>query len=81
MKDIEIDNHKFKVNPKEHPFLTGFGGSLGDIFYKTNDDVIVTKQILIVSSHYTTYSKIHHKEESFWTFWNDKLIFYDRMGL
>ena len=73
-----IDNCDFKVNPYNLPFMTGFGGSLAEIFNKTNDDIIVSKQILLISSHYTTYSKIIHKDESFWTFWNDKLIFYDK---
>lgn len=76
-KEIVIYDHTFKVNPTKLPFMTGFCGSLSEIFSTVNDGFYVSKQVLLVSSHYTTYSLMNHGTESFWSFWNDRLILYD----
>lgn len=82
-KEIVIHDHTFKVNPTKLPFMTGFRGSLAEIFSTVNDEYTITKQILLVGSHYTTWSKLHnnHTNKSFWVFWNDPVIFYDESNI
>lgn len=76
-KQIIIDSKKFELNPINLPFMTGFKKSLGDIFNKPNETIEVVKQILIVTSHYTTWHKIKTSNECFWSYWGQPMIEYD----
>lgn len=75
---IGVNGKNFIIDPDKLPFMTGFQGSLGDIFLKPADGIKIVKQILIVSGYYSSWYKLRFSEGEYWATVNKKVTFYDR---